>query len=499
MRKFTILALLLAGCSVSSGPRSRSAAPSQDYSQPRFQKQPTQSWQKPAQVPLSTFAIDVDTGSYGLVRGYLQNHQQPPADAVRLEELINYFPYEYQAPTGNDPLKVNSELSACPWNPDHALLRLGLQARKLPQDQLPPRNLVFLLDVSGSMSDADRLPLLQAGLSKLVNNLTPQDHVAIVTYAGQSGIALQPSNDKEQILSALNNLNAGGSTNGEAGIRGAYALAREHFDPKGINRVLLCTDGDFNVGVSDRDELIRIIEKERQSGVFLTTLGVGRNNVNDAALEQLADKGNGSYAFLDSAQEAEKVLVKEAGSTLVPVAKDVKIQVEFNPSAVAQYKLLGYENRALASEDFNDDSKDAGEVGSGHRVTALYELELSDKTQRPAVDPLRYQKQKPGNSEIALVKLRYQPPQGGTSKLLSTIITRDQHQPLEKTSDDFRFAAAVARWGMLLKGQPGEWEELKKLAASARGQDTEGYRGQFLELISLSQQHQPAGHGQEHE
>lgn len=497
MRKFTILALLLAaGCS--NAPSGSRIA---EYSQPRFQKQPTQSWQKPAQSPLSTFAIDVDTGSYGIVRSYLNSHQSPPADAVRLEELINYFPYDYGAPSGNEPLKVNTELSTCPWNPDHALLRLGLQAQKHPQDQLPARNLVFLLDVSGSMSDSDRLPLLQVGLAKLVQNLTPKDHVAIVTYAGHEGIALEPSNDKEQILQALNNLSAQGSTNGEAGIRAAYQLARRNFDSKGVNRVLLCTDGDFNVGISDHQQLIALIEKERQSGVFLTTLGVGRDNVNDAGLEQLADKGNGNYAFLDSGEEAEKVLVKEAGATLVTVAKDVKIQVEFNPQAVQEYKLLGYENRALAAQDFNDDSKDAGEVGSGHRVTALYEIQLTDKTQRPNIDPLRYQKntQKPTNSEIALVKLRYQPPQGGASKLLSTIVTRDQFQPLEKTSDDFRFAAAVARWGQLLKGQKGNWEDVKKLAENARGQDTEGYRSQFLELMALSQQHQPAGHGQEHE
>ncbi|MBN9418808.1 MAG: VWA domain-containing protein [Candidatus Eremiobacteraeota bacterium] len=485
MRKLILLATLLAaGCSDSSSPRAGYSA--QEYSQPQFEKLPTQSWQKPAQAPLSTFAIDVDTGSYGIVRGYLNSHRPVPADAVRLEELINYFPYDYAPPTGNEPLKVNTELSSCPWNPDHALLRLGLQARKQPDDQLPPRNLVFLLDVSGSMTGADRLGLLKTGLAKLVHNLTPQDHVAIVTYAGHAGVVLEPSNDKDKILQALDNLESGGSTNGEAGIRGAYQLARANFDPKGINRVMLCTDGDFNVGVSDHDELLRIIEKERQSGVFLTTLGVGLGNVNDAGLEQLADKGNGNYAFLDSGAEAEKVLVKEAGSTLVTVAKDVKIQVEFNPAVVQEYKLLGYENRALQAEDFNDDGKDAGEVGSGHRVTALYELQLSDKTQRPKVDALRYQKQKPTNSEIALVKLRYQPPQGGTSKLLSTIVTRDQHQPLEKTSDDFRFAAAVARWGMLLKGQPGQWEDVKKLAESARGQDTEGYRSQFLELLALS-------------
>lgn len=489
MRKLTILAMLLAaGCS--SSPVVPSGATHEpEASQPVFQKQPTQSWQKPAQAPLSTFAIDVDTGSYGIVRGYLNNHQRPPADSVRLEELINYFPYDYAPPSGPDPVRVNVELSDCPWAPQHALLRLGLQAQEQPKDQLPARNLVFLLDVSGSMTGADRLGLLKTGLAKLVQNLTEKDHVAIVTYAGNSGVVLEPSNDKAQILAALDHLESGGSTNGEAGIKEAYDLARKNFDKNGVNRVLLCTDGDFNVGISDHNQLIALIEKERKSGVFLTTLGVGLGNVNDAGLEQLADKGNGNYAFLDSGEEAEKVLVKESGSTLVTVAKDVKIQVEFNPAAVQQYRLLGYENRALDAQDFNDDTKDAGEVGSGHRVTALYELELSDKTQRPLVDPLRYQKEpkKTTNAELANVKLRYQPPQGGTSKLLSTIVTRDQHQPLAKSSDDFRFAAAVAQFGMLLRGQPGRWQDVQQLAENARGQDPEGYRSQFLQLVKLAQ------------
>ncbi len=495
MRKLTILAMLLtAGCTA-GGPAGTSYTP--EASQPRFQKQPTQTWQTPTQTPLSTFAIDVDTGSYGIVRGYLSQNRRPPADAVRLEELINYFPYDYTSPTGPAPVRVNVELSDCPWTPEHALLRLGLQAREQPKDQLPARNLVFLLDVSGSMTGPDRLGLLKTGLAKLVHNLTPKDHVAIVTYAGNSGVVLEPSNDKAQILAALDRLQSGGSTNGEAGIREAYDLARKNFDKNGVNRVILCTDGDFNVGISDHNQLIALIEEERKSGVFLTTLGVGLDNVNDAGLEQLADKGNGNYAFLDSGEEAEKVLVRESGSTLVTVAKDVKIQVEFNPAAVKQYRLIGYENRALAAQDFNDDTKDAGEIGSGHRVTALYELELNDKTQRPLIDPLRYQKQPKSsnpsktNAEVANIKLRYQPTQGGTSKLLSTIVTRDQHQPLAQSSDDFRFAAAVAQFGMLLRGQPGRWQDVQQLAQNARGQDPEGYRSQFLQLLNQTASLQP--------
>lgn len=451
----------------------------------KFQHEPENRWLTPGKTPLSTFAVDVDTASYSLIRGFLSRSELPPPEAVRIEEMINYFPYEYAAPGGQDPFALNLELADCPWDKATYLLRVGIQGRKQPEDQLPPRNLVFLLDVSGSMSGSDRLGLVQYALSRLTRNLTAKDHVAIVTYAGSSGVLLEPTSDREKILEALNRLESGGSTNGEAGIREAYELAERNFDSKGVNRVILATDGDFNVGISDHDQLVRLIEEKRKTGVFLTTLGVGQGNMNDHGLEQLADKGNGNYAFLDSQAEAEKVLVREAGATLVTIAKDVKIQVEFNPKTVKEYRLIGYENRLLAAEDFNDDTKDAGEIGSGHRVTALYQIHPRARGERARVDPLRYQQGRVDSEEVATVKLRYQPPVGAKSKLLSTNVTRDQHVDLDRASDDFRFAAAVAQFGMFLRNSKGAGSltEVEALAAAARGQDQQGYRSQFLSLV----------------
>lgn len=450
----------------------------------KFEHAPENQWRNPASSPLSTFAVDVDTASYSLIRGFLKRNELPPPEAVRLEEMVNYFPYNYTAPANQDPFAVNLEMADCPWDAQSYLLKVGIQGMKQPSDQLPSRNLVFLLDVSGSMQGEDRLGLVQKAMTKLVGHLNKRDHVAIVTYAGESGVLLEPTSDKDKILEALQRLQSGGSTNGSAGIREAYELAQKNFDSKGVNRVILATDGDFNVGIIDRSQLITLIEQKRKSGVFLTTLGVGQENVNDAGLEQLADKGNGNYAFLDSEAEAEKVLVKEAASTLVTIAKDVKIQIEFNPRAIEQYRLLGYENRLLAAQDFNDDSKDAGEVGAGHRVTALYQLRPLKPGQRPTVDPLRYQGQA-GSQEMATIKVRYQPPQGGPSKLLTTALTRDQHVALENASDDFRFAAAVTQFGMLLRGskEVGKLHDVEILAQGSRGQDEDGYRIQFLEMV----------------
>lgn len=429
-------------------------------------------WRQTSRNPLSTFAVDVDTASYSLVRGYLNRGQLPPPEAVRLEEMVNYFPYDYARPHDPEPLALDLELAECPWNARQWLLRVAIQAQSLPTHRLPPRNLVFLIDVSGSMAGPQRMGLIQKSLQTLVQDLTERDRVAIVTYAGDSGIVLRPTADKGQILEALTSLTSGGSTNGEAGIREAYQLAAENFQPDGINRVILATDGDFNVGLQDHAQLVRWIEEKRQTGIFLTTLGVGQENIHDSTLEQLADQGNGNYAFLDSPSEADKVLVREAGGTLVTLAREVKIQVEFNPKAVSQYRLLGYDNRALADSDFNDDLKDAGEVGSGHRVTALYLLQPL----APA-------------GELAHVKVRYQPPQGGTSKLLSAVVTCDRLRQASQASEDFRFAAAVSQFSLILQGQPGSGQlpQVLELARSSRGQDPEGYRGEFLKLVARAQ------------
>ena len=421
----------------------------------------------------STFSVDVDTASYSQVRAALLHGQLPIPECIRAEEMLNYFPYNYPSAVGSAPLAIHTEFSGCPWNERHWLLRLGLQTHQLPTDQLPPRNLVFLIDVSGSMTES--LPLLSQAFTRLVAGLRAQDRVAIVTYAGNAGLLLEPTSgeDKSKILAALADLQAGGSTHGSDGILKAYALAERHFARGGVNRVILATDGDFNVGITDHKQLVALIEKKRQSGIFLTALGFGQPN--DHMLEQLADKGNGNYYFLDSLAEARKVLVKEAGGTLVTLAKDVKVQVEFDPDLVKSSRLIGYENRRLADRDFQDDSKDAGEMGSGHSVTALYELVPGRAHQ--------------GDEELAHIKVRYQEPQGGASKLISANVTPDELLPLEKSSDDFRFAAAVAEFaGLLRKPAPAaRWEAVARLAKSSRGQDVEGYRAEFVNLVSIAQ------------
>jgi Ca-activated chloride channel family protein len=442
------------------------------------------------QKPLSTFSIDVDTASYSNVRRYLSMGQMPPRDAVKIEELINYFSYEYPNPTGKDPFAVHTEVSVAPWNQAHRLVKIGLQGKRIPMTDLPPSNLVFLMDVSGSMNEWNKLPLLKQSFKLLVDNLRPQDRVAIVVYAGAAGLVLPstPGSDKKTILAAIERLEAGGSTAGGAGIQLAYETARQGFVRGGNNRVILATDGDFNVGASSDGELVQMIEEKRKEGVFLTVLGFGGGNYKDAKMEKLADRGNGNHAYIDSITEAKKVLVSEMGGTLFTIAKDVKLQVEFNPARVKGYRLLGYENRMLAAQDFNDDKKDAGELGAGHTVTALYEIIPAGSDEAVAgVDPLKYQQTQTtaaaGADELMTVKLRYKLPDGDKSTLLSHAI-RDTSTPLAQTSADFRFATAVAELGMLLRSSPhkgkASYESVLSRAQGAMGTDRAGYRREFL-------------------
>ncbi len=454
-----------------------------------------QKWTRVADDPLSTFSIDVDTASYANVRRFLEDGRLPPMDSVRVEEMLNYFSYEYPAPKLNAdvPFSVTTEVGPAPWAPEHKLVHVGLQAADIPVDDIPPRNLVFLLDVSGSMNSQDKLPLLKRGLTMMVPQLREEDRVSIVVYAGAAGVVLPPTpgNEHSTIIGALDRLSAGGSTAGAAGIQLAYDLARRNFRTQGVNRVLLATDGDFNVGTSSDAALTELIERERESGVFLTVLGFGTGNLKDSKMESIADHGNGNYAYIDSPAEAHKVLVEEAGSTLVTVAKDVKIQVEFNPATVEGYRLIGYANRKLAHRDFTDDTKDAGEVGAGHSVTALYEV-IPVGGGIPDDINLRYQQDKEpsrvssGSDELMFVKVRYKKPDGRRSTESSwTVADRDVR--LSRTSDDFRFSAAIAGWGMLLRGSryvPG-WtlSDPADLAGSALKYDPNGYRNQAMRLM----------------
>jgi Ca-activated chloride channel family protein len=457
---------------------------------------------RPADRPLSTFSIDVDTASYTNVRRFLNEGQMPPAAAVRIEELINYFHFDYPQPDGQAPFSITTELAECPWNTSHRLALIGLQGRELPQGEVPPRNLVFLIDVSGSMESSDKLPLVQHGLRMLANTLNGRDRVAIVVYAGNSGLVLPTTSGdrRERIGRAIDDLRAGGSTNGGAGIQLAYHIAREQFVKGGVNRVILATDGDFNVGVTSQEELTRLIERERESGVFLSVLGVGTGNLKDATMEKLADKGNGNYSYLDSLQEAQRVLVKESGSTLVTIAKDVKIQIEFNPANVGAYRLIGYENRVLADKDFNDDKKDAGEMGAGHTVTAIYEIVPVgvEVEPSPSVDPLKYgstpkvaeEKPRPAStqyaSELLTVKLRYKAPSSDRSELTSSVVT---NRPVAMTAN-LGFASAIAETGMLLRGSKhagrGSYASAVARARKFRGADPDGYRAEFIRLAELA-------------
>ena len=450
--------------------------------------------------PLSTFSIDVDAASYSNVRRFLNQGQLPPAGAVRIEEMVNYFHYEYPQPTGNDPFSINTEISDAPWNKDHKLVLIGLQGKKIPTDNLPASNLVFLIDVSGSMSSPNKLPLVKASMKMLVDQLREQDKVTMVVYAGSAGLVLPPTSgdNKTKIKEAIDNLEAGGSTAGGAGIKLAYKMAKENFVKNGNNRVILCSDGDFNVGESSDDALERMIEQERKSGVFLTILGYGMGNYQDAKMQKLADKGNGNHAYIDGISEAKKVLVNEFGGTLFTIAKDVKLQVEFNPAKVQGYRLIGYENRMLAKEDFNDDKKDAGEMGSGHTVTALYEIipvgVNSDFLK--GVDSLKYQKnivplsKSSYTDEIMTVKFRYKTPDGEVSKLIEHPVL-DKQITIVKTSDNFRFASSVAEFGMLLRHSAfkssSSFDNVLMLARKAKGNDVEGYRSEFLRLVESAQ------------
>ncbi|UOQ73220.1 vWA domain-containing protein [Hymenobacter cellulosilyticus] len=447
------------------------------------------------QAPLSTFAIDVDPASYSNVRRFLtQNRQLPPPEAVRLEELVNYFHYDYPQPLRPDePAALQAEVARCPWNPAHQLVLVGVQGREVAHTELPPANLVFLLDVSGSMSDADKLPLLKASLRELLPRLRPQDYVSIVVYAGAAGLVLPPTpgSRPREIMAALENLEAGGSTAGGEGLRLAYQVARQQARPGYNTRIILATDGDFNVGESSDAAMEELITEERQSGVFLSVLGFGEGNLQDSKMELLADKGNGNYAYIDNLNEARRVLVQQFGGTLFTLAKDVKVQVEFNPAEVQQYRLLGYENRLLAAEDFNDDTKDAGELGAGQQVTALYEIVPANV--RPRVDPLKYQAGpadygivSPASAELLTVKLRYQEPQGSASHLL-TLPVRNSSTAIEQASDNFRLAVAVAEFGLLLRqsehrGQASYRAALGR-AQSVRGRDADGSRREFVELV----------------
>ena len=440
--------------------------------------------------PLSTFSIDVDTASYANVRRFLTTGTRPPAGAVRTEELINYFRFDYPQPSRDEPFSITTELVSSPWNPRHKLALIGLQGRELTGKEPSPRNLVFLIDVSGSMMPQDKLPLVRTAMRMLADVLTERDRVAIVVYAGASGLVLPSTSgdQKERIHSALERLEAGGSTNGAAGIRLAYQIARDNFIQGGVNRVVLATDGDFNVGVTNQSELVTLIEQERASGVFLSVLGVGTGNLKDSTMEKLADKGNGNYAYLDTLHEARKVLVKEAGGTLETIAKDVKIQVEFNPREVASYRLIGYENRLLKNEDFNDDRKDAGEIGAGHSVTALYEIVPAGMdTPAPGVDPLKYQQEAretraARSGELLTVKVRYKAPDGDTSRLLTKVL---MNKASEMTANA-GFASAVAEFGMVLRGSPdigtASFQSAAARARRFKGADAEGYRAEFIQL-----------------
>ncbi|WP_421920552.1 YfbK domain-containing protein [Marinifilum sp.] len=473
-----------------------------DYEMPPMNHRNTESYstisenrfRNAVKSPVSTFSIDVDAASYSNVRRFLSKGQKPPVDAVRIEEMINYFNYNYEQPSGEHPFAIHHEIAACPWDKDKLLLHIGLQGKKLKTENLPASNLVFLLDVSGSMSSVNKLPLLKKAFKLLVNQLRPQDKIAIVVYAGSSGLVLPSTdgNQKEKILNALNRLNAGGSTAGAAGLRLAYKTARKNFIDGGNNRIILATDGDFNVGISSNAEMERLVEKERANGVFISVLGFGMGNYKDDKMEIIADKGNGNYSYIDNILEAKKVLVNEFGGTLHTIAKDVKIQIEFNPAIVAEYRLVGYENRMLKREDFDDDRKDAGELGSGHNVTALYEIKLAKKKKKD--QDLKYQKTELNakalsKDEIATVKFRYKKPDAKKSVLMTEVIPMNI-KPEESLSENYRFSAAVAGFGLLLRNSEHKgncnYKMLIDLAQDAKGDDEEGYRGELIRLMKLA-------------
>jgi secreted protein with Ig-like and vWFA domain len=469
----------------------------------------------PREAPLSTFSIDVDTASYANVRRFLNSGRLPPPNAVRIEELVNYFRYDYPQPRGSDPFSVNMEVTECPWQSKHWLLRVGLKGKEVQRSRRPASNLVFLLDVSGSMADENKLPLLKTAMKMLVGELGEDDRVSIVTYAGEAGLKLRPTrgNEQRRISQVIDSLSAGGSTNGSAGIELAYEQASEGFIEGGTNRVILCTDGDLNVGITSDEALVKLIRQKAKSGVFLTVLGFGEGNLKDGKMERLADNGNGLYAYIDSVREARKVLVEQLAGSTITIAKDVKIQIEFNPAQIAGYRLLGYENRVLAAKDFNNDKKDAGEIGAGHTVTALYELVPAgqgrgEAEKVPGVDPLKYQQPGanllpekrdggrdgsspgpglvPASRELLTLKLRYKVPDGDASKLLEFPL-KDRAVSFRSASEDFQFAASVVSFGMVLRGSQYRGESnlamVEEIAASSLGKNEGGYRAEFLDLV----------------
>ncbi|WPQ64668.1 von Willebrand factor type A domain-containing protein [Chitinophaga sancti] len=444
--------------------------------------------------PLSTFAADVDRAAYSNVRRFLNDGELPPADAVRVEEMINYFDYQYKPPTGNDPVAIYTDMTECPWEPTHQLVRIGLKAMEVSNEKLPPANLVFLIDVSGSMSAENKLPLVIKSLKVLTRQLRPIDHVAIVVYAGAAGVVLPstPGSEKMAIMDALDKLEAGGSTAGGAGIQLAYNTAAANYLEDGNNRVIIATDGDFNVGVSSESDLEKLVSAKKEKGIFLSVLGFGMGNLKDNKLEILADKGNGNYAYIDTYEEARRTLVTEFGGTLFTIAKDVKLQVEFNPHFIESYRLIGYENRMLAAEDFKDDKKDAGEMGAGHTVTALYEVVPSKDDD--ATYPLKYYQMNPSNAyyneEALTVNVRYKKPKSNSSKVFTQTM-RWNSQKVTRIPDDFKMATAVAAFGMLLRNSEfkgkATYEQVLTLAESAKGADKEGYRAEFIQLVKKAQ------------
>ena len=455
-------------------------------------------FQKVTDHPLSTFSIDVDAASYSNVRRLINEGHLPTPGAVRIEEMINYFSYNYPQPTNDKPFSITTEAAPCPWNENHQLVMIGLQGKKVDVDKLPPSNLVFLIDVSGSMQMENKLPLVKSSLNLLAEQLRPQDKIAIVVYAGSAGLVLPSTNDKTKIKEAINALEAGGSTAGGAGIKLAYQTAQQNFLADGNNRVILCTDGDFNVGASSDDELENLIEQKRSTGVYLTVLGYGTGNYQDSKMQKLADKGNGNHAYIDNISEAKKVLISEFGGTLFTIAKDVKLQIEFNPASIRGYRLIGYENRMLAKEDFNNDKKDAGEMGSNHTVTALYEVipanAPEDDDEPGTVDPLRYQSKKQRKraaslaSELMFVKIRYKNPKEDSSNLMEVSVKNNS----QLASNNMRFASAVAAFGMVLRNSAfkggSNYKMIKTLATSGIENSDDTYKKEFLELVKKAEQ-----------
>ncbi len=448
--------------------------------------------------PVSTFSLDVDTGSYALVRQFIQQGRLPAADAVRTEELINYFSYDYPKAMAEHPFAVETELSSAPWQPEHYLLRIGVQAQDIQAKDMPPANLVFLVDVSGSMNEANKLPLVISSLQMLTQQLRPQDRVSLVVYAGRTEVVLEPTNNKADILAALGRLQAGGSTAGTSALDLAYKMARKAYIKEGINRILLATDGDFNVGVTSTEQIKDMVKRERETGITLSTLGFGQGNFNDAMMEQIANVGNGNYSYIDSLTEARKVLIDELSSTFNTVAKDVKVQIEFNPDWVSEYRLIGYENRQLQREDFNNDKVDAGDVGAGKSVTAIYEI--TPKSASASVDALRYQtmpeaaktKSKPVSSELAFLKIRYKKPNADKSILITQpIIAPKTVNAFDKASENQRFASAVAGFGQLLRQSPQmghlSYQQVLQIAQQAKTKDNTGVKGEFIQLVKNAQ------------